>query len=476
MSQPKYDAVVVGAGPNGLSAAVRIAQEGRSVLLIEANEQVGGAARSAHMTLPGFLHDVGSAVHPLALGSPFLSSLPLGRHGLEWLHPGIQVGHPLDGGRASLLVRDIDETARRLGADASRYRRLMVPLVAAWPKLREDILTPMMTLPAHPGSLLRFGVAALLPASILAHVQFRTEETHALFAGIAAHSGLPFHAPFSSAVGVLLSLLGHAVGWPIPAGGAQAISNALAAHLAELGGEIRTSTRVQALSELPSARAVLLDITPRQLLRMAGGQLNVRYRRALERYRYGPASFKVDFALDGPIPWAARELTAAGTIHLGGSLREIAEAEAEVAAGRHPARPYVLLVQPSLFDPSRAPVGKHTAWAYCHVPLGSDVDMTASVVDQIERFAPGFRDRILALESTSPSQLEAMDANLVEGDIMGGSGDLWQTIARPILSPAPYRTPIDGVYLCSSSTPPGPGVHGMCGYNAAELALRERLQ
>lgn len=470
-----YDVVVVGAGPNGLAAAVRVAMEGRSVLVLEANDEIGGAARTAEITVDGFHHDLGSAVHPMGAGSPFLESLPLGEHGLEWLFPDVQVGHPLDEGDGAILVRDVRETAERLGADRERYENVMQPLADAWPSLRRAILQPIVAVPRHPVDLARFGVQALLPANQFARMRYRSREARALFAGIAAHSGLPFHAPFSSAVGLVLQLVGHAVGWPVPRGGAGSVSNALGGYLTSLGGEIRTGVRVATMDELPRARAYLMDVTPRQLLQIAGSRLSAGYRRALERYRYGPASFKMDYAVSEAIPWASPSMGAAATVHLGGTLEQIAHSESEVSAGRVPERPYVLLAQPSVVDATRAPDGKQVVWAYCHVPTGADIDMSGRITAQIERFAPGFRDTIIEQRSTFPAGLEAQDANLVDGDIMGGSGDLWQTIARPILSPWPYRTSLDGLYLCSSSTPPGPGVHGMCGFHAAELALRDRF-
>lgn len=471
----RYDAVVVGAGPNGLAAAIRLAQEGRSVLLLEAAAEVGGAARSAELTRPGFVHDLGSAVHPFAVGSPFLSTLPLEDFGLEWVYPEIDVGHPLDGGRAAFLYRDLERTVERL-PDGRKYRRFVESLVDGWPNLAEDILRPMIHMPTHVGDLLKFGVQALMPARMLARTRLSSEESRALFAGIAAHSGLSFGVPLSSAVGLVLTTLGHAVGWPLPKGGAGNITRAMAAYFESLGGTIRTDTLVTDLAELPGSRVVLLDLTPAQFLTVAGKRLTGRYRRALENYRYGPASFKMDFALSEPVPWLHPDMARAATVHLGGTLDEIAEAEGMVHDRRIPERPYVLLVQPTVCDPSRAPEGKHIVWAYCHVPLRSEFDMRERLVGQIERFAPGFRETVIEASTFYPHHLEMYNANLVGGDIMGGSGDLVQTIARPVLSPKPHRTPIDGVYLCSSSTPPGPGVHGMSGYNAAMLALRDHLR
>lgn len=471
----EYDAVVVGAGPNGLAAAIRIAQEGHRVLLVERNEEAGGAARSAELTLPGFVHDLGSAVHPLGIASPFLQSLPLARHGLRWIHPEVQIGHPLDDGGAALMYRSLGATADRLGSDGAAYRAFMAPLVEAWPSLRDALLRPMLAVPNHPIDLARFGIQALMPVNQLARLRLKSTEARALFAGIAAHSGLPFHAPLSSAVALVLGLLGHAAGWPLPQGGAGSLARSLARHLEELGGEIQTGREIRSMDELPDARVTLFDVTPRQFLAIAGTRVTGRYRRALETYRYGPASFKMDYALDGPVPWTDAETRRAATVHLGGTLSEIAHSESEVSAGRIPERPYVLLTQPTVCDPSRAPEGKHVVWAYCHIPPGADTDMSGRITAQIERFAPGFRDLVLSQRATFPSGLEAQDPNLVDGDIMGGSGDLWQMIARPVLSPWPYRTPLQGVYLCSASTPPGPGVHGMCGFHAAELALRDHF-
>jgi len=471
----RYDAVVVGAGPNGLAAAIRMVQEGHSVLLLEAAEEVGGGARSAELTAPGFIHDLGSAVHPFAVGSPFLSTLPLADFGLEWVYPEIDVGHPMDDGRAAFLYRDLARTAEHL-PDGRKYRRLMEPLVEAWPNLAEDILRPMVHMPSHVGDLLRFGIHALMPAQMLAKARLQSEESRALFAGITAHSGLSFRVPLSSAVGLVLTTLGHAVGWPLPKGGAGNITRAMAAYFESLGGEIRTNNPVTDLSELPDSRVVLLNLTPAQVLAVCGDRLSGRYRRSLETYEYGPASFKMDFALSEPVPWRHPDMARAATVHLGGTLDEIAEAEGMVHDRRIPERPYVLLVQPTSCDPSRAPEGKHIVWAYCHVPLRSEFDMRERLVNQIERFAPGFRDTIIEASTFYPKHLETYNANLVGGDIMGGSGSFIQTVARPVLSPTPHRTPIDGVYLCSSSTPPGPGVHGMSGYNAAMLALRDHFR
>jgi phytoene dehydrogenase-like protein len=467
-----YDAVVVGSGPNGLAAAIAIAQAGKSVLVLEARETIGGGCRSAELTLPGFVHDVCSAIHPLGLGSPFFKTLPLGDHGLEWIHPPAPVAHPLDDGTAVVVERSVDETAAGLGPDAAAYRRLMGPLAAEWDALAPELLAPLHV-PRRPLILARFGLKAIRSASSLAKARFRGERARAVFAGIAGHSILPLERTATAAIGLVLGALTHAVGWPLPRGGSRRIAEALAAHLRALGGEIRTGAPVESLDALPPARAVLCDVTPRQLLGLAGDRLRGRYRRALERYRYGPAAFKLDFALSGTIPWKAAACARAATVHLGGTLEEIAASEAAVARGEHPERPFVLLVQPSLFDTSRAPAGRHTAWAYCHVPNGSTVDVRARIEAQIERFAPGFRDLVLARSVLTPARLQEQNPNYVGGDINGGAQDLGQMFTRPAARIVPYSTPVRGLYICSSSTPPGGGVHGMCGYHAARAALRE---
>ena len=468
---PAYDAVVVGSGPNGLAAAITMARAGRSVLVLEAREAIGGGCRSAELTLPGFVHDVCSAIHPLGLGSPFFKTLPLGDHGLEWIHPPAPVAHPLDDGTAVVIERSVEETAAGLGPDAAAYRRLMGPLSAEWDALAPELLAPLH-LPRHPLAMARFGLMAVRSASGFAQARFRGERARAVFAGIAGHSILPLERTATAAIGLVLGALTHAVGWPLPRGGSRRIADALAAHLRSLGGEIRTGSPVESLDALPPARAVLCDVTPRQLLKLAGDRLRGRYRRGLERYRYGPAAFKLDFALSGPIPWKAAGCARAATVHLGGTLDEIAASEAAVGRGEHPDRPFVLLVQPSLFDASRAPAGRHTVWAYCHVPNGSTFDMRARIEAQIERFAPGFGDLVLARSVLTPARLQELNANYVGGDINGGAQDLGQMFTRPVARIVPYSTPVRGLYICSSSTPPGGGVHGMCGYHAARAALR----
>jgi phytoene dehydrogenase-like protein len=469
------DAVVVGAGPNGLAAAVELARNGRSVHVIERAPQVGGGTRTAELTLPGFRHDTCSAVHPLAVGSPFLATLPLAALGLELIEPPLPAAHPLDGGGAAVLYRSLDETADALGRDGRAYRALVGPFARGWDRLAPFVLGP----PGIPGSPLlvaRFGAVAGAPAGLLAGGAFRTPGARALFAGMAAHAMRPLAALGTSAFGLVLLALGHACGWPVARGGSEAIATALRRHLESLGGTVEVGCEVTSLAQLPPARAVLLDVTPRQALAICGDELPPRYRRALARFRYGPGVFKVDYALDGPVPWAAPACRRAGTVHLGGTLAEIAASESAVARGRHAERPYVLVAQPSLADPTRAPEGAQTLWAYCHVPNGSTVDMAAAIEAQIERFAPGFRDRVLARATRSPAQIEAENPNYVGGDINGGLASLRQVLARPTPSLNPYATPNPRLFLCSSSTPPGGGVHGMCGYHAARAALRGALR
>ena len=472
----RYDAVVIGSGPNGLSAAITIARSGRSVALLEAEPVVGGGTRSAALTLPGFVHDVCSAVHPLALASPFFTALRLERHGLRWIQPPVALGHPLDDGSVVLIGRDLDATAASLGPDGPAYRDLVGRLVRDWPALLPDVLAPFHVPPdpARLAGLARFGMRAIQPARRLAG-RFERPQARALLGGCAAHAMLGLDAPVSGAYGLVLLAAAHAVGWPVAAGGSGRIAEALTAELAALGGEVVTGRRVDSVRALPSHRVAFFDVTPRQLLRVAGERLGGRYGSALRRYRYGPGSFKLDLALDGPVPWRNRELSGAGTVHLGGTFEEIAAAEATVRRGRLPARPFVLVAQQSLFDPTRAPEGRQTLWAYCHVPNGAPADMTEPILRQVERFAPGFRDRILAVHRMAPADLEAHDANLVGGDIGGGLQDARQLFTRPAPRLDPYATPDRRIWICSASTPPGPGVHGMCGHLAAASALRHVL-
>jgi phytoene dehydrogenase-like protein len=455
----KKRAVVIGSGPNGMAAAIELARAGLGVTVHEAASELGGGARSAALTLPGFVHDVCSAIHPLAVGSPCFERYSLAGYGLEWIYPDVPLAHPFDDGTAVLLEHSLEATCAGLGGDGDRWRRLFGPLARAWPRLREDVLAPL-GMPRHPMLLAEFGLRAMLPASRLAESLFRGPRARALFAGLAAHSFLPLDARPSAAFGLVLGTAAHVYGWPFPRGGAQKISDALAGYLRFLGGAIETGSPV---TSLPAADIVMCDLTPRQFLRLAAGRLPDGFRRSLERYRYGPAAFKVDWALDAPIPWRAPACARAGTVHLGGTLEEIAEWE-----GKRRGRPFVLVTQPSLFDSTRAPAGKHTGWAYCHVPNGSTGDMTDAIEAQVERFAPGFRARILARSVWTPAALERHNANLVGGDINGGSADLRQLFLRP--TRRLYGTPLRGVYLCSAATPPGGGVHGMCGYYAAKMA------
>jgi phytoene dehydrogenase-like protein len=471
----EYDAIVVGSGPNGLAAAITLARAGISVAVLEANSTIGGGTRSAELTLPGFVHDVCSAVHPLAVGSPFFKTLPLEQFGLEWIHPEIPLAHPLDDGTAACLHRDVDVTAGSLGRDAGLYRNVFNPLARDWEKLAAELLQPMLHLPRHPVVLGRFGLAAITPARFFAKTFFREDQTRALFAGIAAHSFLSLEAVASAAFGFVLGTAGHAVGWPIPRGGSQSIANALANYLRELGGKIDINRRIDNLDQLPKSRVVLFDTTVWQFSHIAGDRLPARYRERLNHFRHAPGIFKIDYALSSPIPWKAEVCRRTGTIHLGGTLDEIANSERDVARGQLPSRPFTLVAQQSLFDETRAPAGKHTLWAYCHVPFGCKIDMSDAIESQIERFAPSFRDCIVARQKTGAADLEKSNPNLAGGDINGGAANLWQLIARPIFSSTPYRTPLRGVYLCSSSTPPGGGVHGMCGYHAARAALRDHF-
>jgi phytoene dehydrogenase-like protein len=463
------DALVIGSGPNGLSAAIVLAQAGCKVVVFEANDTIGGGARSAELTLPGFTHDVCSGVHPWGIASPFWNTLPLASHGLEWIQPPVMIGHPFDNGSAAIAVRSLEATAEALGRDAAAYKRMLGAVVRDWPHISSAVLGPP-ALPRHPFALARFGLSALRSINGLIADAFKDEPARALLAGIAAHVLMPLDSALTAGVGLTMGALGHINGWPIARGGSQRIANALAAHLKTLGGEIVTGTRVADVDKLPAAKIVMCDLSPKPLLAIAGHKLPAGYRRQLERYRYGMGVFKVDWALADPIPWTSADCRRAGTLHLGGTSKEISDAEQLTWDGHVPDRPFVLLSQPSLIDPSRAPAGKHVAWGYCHVPHASTVDMLDRVERQIERFAPGFRERVLARTVTTPAQLEANNGNLVGGDIAMGVPDVTQFFTRPTWRN--YSTPVTGLYICSASTPPGPGVHGMCGYHAAQRALR----
>ncbi len=471
-----YDASVIGSGPNGLAAAITLAQAGLSVVVYESLSTAGGGMRSAELTLPGFTHDICSAIHPLGVASPFFRGISLQKYGLEWVYPLASMAHPLDGGTAAVLDLSVEKTSDTLGVDVEAYRGLMQPLVDDWPRLMDDVLAPLHV-PHHPLAVARLGWLGLRSAQSLLMSRFRGERARALFAGLAAHAIMPLDKYLTAAFGLILGITGHAVGWPMAKGGSQSIANAMIAHLRELGGDVVTGTTIESIDQLASSKVILCDITPRQLLRVAGHRLPKSYREKLERYRYGPGVFKIDWALSDSIPWTAKECTRAGTVHVGGTAQEIIDSERDVWVGKGSKKPFVLVAQQSLFDSSRAPPGKHTAWAYCHVANGSTVDMTDLIESQIERFAPGFRDCILARNTKNAMQMEQYNANYIGGDINGGVQDICQFLTRPTACIDPYSTPVKGLYICSSSTPPGGGVHGMCGFHAAQAVLRywERL-
>ncbi len=469
-----FDAVVVGSGPNGLAAAITLQQEGLSVLVVESKATIGGGMRTEELTLPGFRHDVCSAIHPLAAGSPFFSTLPLRKFGLEFIAPTFATAHPFDHGRTAVLDSSIDNTARLLGRDVKAYHRVISSVVRDWNKIVDNVLGPF-GYPNHPFALAEFGLKAFQPATLLSR-RFNTIEARGLFAGMAAHSMLPLNFPATSAIGLVLLATGHIHGWPIAKGGSQSIANALASYFQSIGGKIQTNFHVSSLEQLPHSHAVLFDIGPRQLLEIAGHKFSTLYKRQLSRYRYGMGVFKIDWALEGHIPFTSPEAHHAGTVHLGNSFQEIALSEKLAWKGQHADKPFVLLAQQSVFDPSRAPEGKHVGWAYCHVPGSSVRDMTPEIENQVERFAPGFRERILARHTFNSEQFEEYNANYIGGDINGGAATLDQLFTRPALRFSPYRTSVKGLYICSSSSPPGGGVHGMCGYHAARRALRDIFQ
>ncbi|MDX1671450.1 MAG: NAD(P)/FAD-dependent oxidoreductase [Balneolaceae bacterium] len=470
-----YDAIIVGSGPNGLGAAIELARNGVSVKVYEAEDSIGGGTRTDQLTLPGFHHDICSAIHPLAAGSPFLSELPLEDHGLEWIQPEYPLAHPLDDAPAVLLRRSLEKTAHDLEEDEAAYRKLFEPLTSHWNQLAPQLLAPFTLLPRNPIRMARFGLKALQSAKRLATNEFTGRKARALFAGLAAHSILPLDAAATSAIGLVLGSAGHALGWPLPRGGSHAITRSMASYLRSIGGEIETGTRITSLRQLPGFKALLFDLTPRQVLQIAGTVVPESFARKLDRFEYGAGVFKVDMALDGPIPWRDPNCGKAGTVHLGGTLEEIMDSENTLKTGKHAERPYVLVAQQSLFDPGRAPEGKHTVWAYCHVPNGSMKDMTSAIENQIERFAPGFKDLILERHVMNTADLQNYNANYIGGDINGGKQDLGQLFTRPAGLFDPYHIPDTSLYICSSSTPPGGGVHGMCGFHAARSALKRHF-
>ena len=467
----EYDAVVIGSGPNGLAAAITLQRAGLSVLVIEGADKIGGGMRTSELVLPGYLSDVCSAVHPMGAGSPFLQELPLEKFGLEYINPPVLAAHPFDDGTASVLLQSLQQTADRLGADKDAYLQLIGSVVDLWPGIAKDVLGPLH-MPQHPLDLIKFGLPALRSALSIAK-KFKTPEAKGLWAGMAAHSFLPLDQLTTAAVGLVLMANGHLKGWPIPKGGSQQIANALGGYFESIGGKIETGRYIKSLKDLPSAKAFLFDVSPKQLLDIAGESFSGFYRRQLKNYRYGAGVFKVDWALDGPVPFTAPECREAGTVHIGGSIADIVHSEKEASGGRVIEKPFVLLAQQSLFDAGRAPEGKQTLWGYCHVPNGSTLDRTEAIENQVERFAPGFRDRIIARHTFNTAQIESYNPNYIGGDINGGILDIWQLYTRPALKLSPYNTSAKGLYICSASTPPGGGVHGMCGYNAGKKALKD---
>jgi phytoene dehydrogenase-like protein len=472
LDRKDFDVVIVGSGPNGLSAGIVLQQAGLSSLIIEGSSSIGGGLRSAELTLPGYLHDICSAIHPFAAGSPFFKTLPLNAHGLEYIYPDLAAAHPFDDGTVAFLASSMEKTAFSLGQDAAAYQTILEPIKNRWPLIGDFVMNPLQ-FPTHPLQLSNFCFHALLPASKFVEKYFRFPEAKGFFAGMAAHSAQPLTNWATSAVALVLILLGHDKGWPIPKGGSGQIAKALGAYYEGLGGKIETNNWVRNLDQLPSTRAILLDVSPRQLLQIAGHRLSALYKWQLNRYRYGLGVFKIDWALDGPIPFKSPECSFAGTLHLGNSFEEIAAGEKQTWTGKQVEKPFVILAQQSLFDPTRAPKGKQVAWAYCHVPSGSAYDMTVAIEKQVERFAPGFRDLILARHVMNNQELENYNPNNVGGDIGGGVQDISQLFTRPALRFSPYRSSAKGIYLCSSSTPPGGGVHGMCGYHAARRAIKD---
>ncbi|TFG73367.1 MAG: NAD(P)/FAD-dependent oxidoreductase [Flavobacteriales bacterium] len=467
----QYDAVIIGSGPNGLSAGIAMAKNGLKVMIIEASASVGGGMRTAELTLPGFHHDICSAVHPMGYLSPYFKTLPLEEHGLQWIIPEASVAHPLDSGDSVLLTRSIHDTATNLGIDAQRYRKLVTHFVENADRLLADSLKPL-GFPNDPLLMFQFGIKALQPATFFSEHFFKADRAKALFAGCAAHSVLPLNKFFTSAIGLMFLVTGHVENWAIPKGGSQSIANALTNYYKSLGGEILLSTKIEHFDALPMAKKYIFDTDPLQLAAIAGERLPMSYKKRLQKYRFGPGVFKIDFALDGPIPWRDPNCLKASTVHVGGTLKEIAQSEKDAWEGRHSEKPFVMLAQQSQFDPERAPKGKHTGWAYCHVPNGSDKDMTLHLENQIERFAPGFRDLILAKKTMATKDFHAYNPNYFGGAVTGGAADVFQLFTRPVARFDPYSTPNPDIFICSASSPPGGGVHGMCGYHAAQSVLK----
>ncbi len=465
-----YDCIIIGSGPNGLSAAILMAQQGLDVHIIEAEDTIGGGTRTKELTEPGFLHDVCSAVHPTAVASPYLSTLPLHEYGLEWIHPDVAASHPLSNGTAVLGYTSLTKTMEQFGSDAQRYKNLFEGYINAWESLKVDLFGTLR-IPNNPLRMAKFGLLGMQSTTRLAHSLFKTEEARAFFAGHAAHSILPLEKAFSSSFGLVLCTSMHAVGWPIAKGGSAKITSAMAEYFKSLGGTIETGNRITSLGELPTTKSILFDLTPHQVARICGKELPAGYKKKLMAFEYGPGACKIDIAVSEPIPWLNEETKKAGTVHLGGTLEELARSEREIWNGKHTEKPYVLLSQPSIFDKTRAPKGKHTVWAYCHVPNGSDKDCSTEIINQIERWAPGFKDTIISYNTMTAVNMNAYNENYIGGDINGGAQFLKQLIGRPVLRWNPYKTPAKGIYMCSSSTPPGGGVHGMSGYHAAKSAL-----
>lgn len=472
-AKPPYDAIIIGSGPNGLAAGIRLALEGLRVKIIEAEETIGGGMRTKELIEPGYKHDICSAIHPMAASSPFLKKLPLEAFGLKWIHPEYAAAHPLDHSDAAILSPDLFETAFLLNEDENRYRSIVEPIVEQWEHLTRDFLGPL-SIPRHPVAMASFGMKGLLPASLFQKT-FKTEKAKALFAGMAAHSILPLNSPATSAISLVFYAAAHTGGWPLPEGGSQKIANAMGDYFKSLGGEIETGFRIRNLKQLPEAKAILFDLTPIQVVQIAGDRLPPSYRNKLEKFNYGSGVFKIDYILKEPVPWKDPNCTKAGTVHLGGTFEEIAESEQEISDRKHSDNPFVLVAQQSLFDNTRTPNNKHTLWAYCHVPNGSTRDMTKQIEDQIERFAPGFRDVIESKTTMNTADFENYNENYIGGDINGGRQDITQLFSRPVSLFNPYKIPAQGLYFCSSSTPPGGGVHGMCGYHAANAALKHEF-